>query len=132
MQRRVEWLERRLTGTSDVQISPPDLTSLYVQACRPVEPSSQLVELWRLPLRTIGVEELLTMGRWMRDPFPWKPFLIMLSRFQGSGFDVRRETQRMWDLSQDCLDIQGLSLLRPGDVMGYPVRIREAIDAISL
>lgn len=109
----------------------PDLTSLYIQACRPEPATPQIVELWRLPVMRLGAVDLLVMAQWMRDPFPWKPFLVMLERFYDEGYDTRPMIQHVWDRAQELLDIQGLGLLRPGDVMGYPIRIREAIGTIS-
>ena len=73
---------------------------------------------------------LLDLGVYMGDPFPWRAFLHVLDALSVDGVDdlVTRAQQHVLILASNLLSIQGLSMLRPEDVLLSSVGITHAVS----
>lgn len=74
---------------------------------------------------------LLALGRAVLDPFPWRPFLRVADRCverELEGANAARE--HLLTTSQGLLDMMGLELLEPRDLMGT-LRAHDALRALK-
>lgn len=129
--RRVELLERGLYGHTAPQASVALLSRCYLEAhrfTREIDPESASV--WVASAFLWDVRALVTLGRHVHDPYPYRPFLAVLDRCVLAGVPgaegARAHLERV---SQELLAAQGLELVRPRDTMGQ-LRLGEALQKL--
>ncbi len=124
-------LQRLIQGQHKQGFTPSELEGLYWEACRRVKDlRPREVFLWCCMVRNLTVNQLLTMGRAVSDPFPWKPFLALLDRATVDGYLTDEATEYLLHIAQELLNAQGLWVLTPADLMGTPLAIQEAVAAL--
>lgn len=81
----------------------------------------------------VDVDRLFVLGRAVRDPQPWVPFLRHLRSIPAELATLRyREAEsRMYMAAVSMLERQGLSLIRPEDVLARPSPFAEALVSLS-
>jgi hypothetical protein len=131
MGRKIDGLQRMVYGRDPSEYSAADLQSLYWEACRRLgDLAPREVFLWSCLIRNLGAAQLLTLGRLVQDPFPWKPFLALLDHATAQDFLVDDVTEHLLDTAQDLLTAQGLWMLTPADLMGTPLAVHQAVEDI--
>jgi hypothetical protein len=133
LERQVDSLRRLVEGTEHRGLVPLDLQSLYWEASRMyrVRKTSKEIHLWGCLIRSLDVRQLLALGRLTHDPFPWKPFLVLLDHAAMDGYLVDEPTAHLLEIAQDLMNAQGLALLTPADVMGTPLAVVQALETLQ-
>lgn len=131
LSRRIDQLERLIHGTGRTQWPAPELAQLYVEACRtPKSVTSELAKLWDHTARNLDVVQLIVLARYIRDPFPWRPFLNRLDHLTQQGFDMEEATGHLLAIARDMMDAQGMTKLQPEDVLKQPLLTSDAFSTI--
>lgn len=83
--------------------------------------------------RTTGVDDLFALGRAVRDPQPWVPFLRHLRSIPPRLHDDRAvEAERhLRTTASEMLRLQGLRLVRPEDLIARPTPFEEALASLA-
>jgi len=132
LERRIGVLERVVTGRTREPIHHRILSSLYFDALNEPaldEPSSRH---WDRQLSALDSRQLLVLSRILRDPFPWRPFVVLLDLYVQAGFDLTGCRDLVLDAAQDHLRLQGLGRVEPRDVLGTPLPSLRKFRAIRL
>jgi hypothetical protein len=130
-ERRVAKLQVFVFGGIHQDYDRLDLQSLYWKAChRYIDLSRHEAYLWCRILKNMSTAQLLTLARDVQDPFPWKPFLVLLDYASMDGYPVDDATEHLLEIAQDLLNLQGLDLLTPNDLMGTPLSIQKAVASL--
>jgi hypothetical protein len=81
-------------------------------------------ELWTRIVLSIDLAQVIHLARETRDPFPWRVFLrlVLRLRARGDDADLARAEVHVRALARELLDLQGLVLLEPDDVVASPDR----------
>jgi hypothetical protein len=130
LRRRIAAIEAVVLGRVQDDQRVHGLTSLYIDACKAPTLDAVTTRHWVRQVQALDVRQLLVLARFTRDPHPWKPFLALLDVLIEAGFDAAPARDWVLSLAQELLDIQGLGKISPRDVMGSPLRIRAAVEAI--
>lgn len=132
LERRVDLLERGLYGHSAPQCGASLLTRCYLEAhraLRKIEPEK--AGTWVAVAYLLDVRALVALGRYVNDPYPYRPFLAVLDicalHSVPSAFAARTHLE---SVAQDLLTAQGLELIRPRDTMGR-LRLHEALSRLK-
>lgn len=80
-----------------------------------------------------NAETLFELGRAVRDPFAWQPFLRHLHAIPTGQRTTRSTsaTRSLTDLASELLRHQGLGLVRPEDLLARPTPFEEAFALLS-
>lgn len=125
-------LQLLLQGQQRSGFSIEALHGLYWEACRSfARLTEKEVFLWNSLIQGLDVQQLLKLGRRVQDPFPWKPFLVLLDHATLEGYFVDDATEHLLRIAQELLNIQGLWVLTPADVMGKPLAVQLAVSAVK-
>lgn len=132
LHQRVGLLESILHGRSRVDLRGALLVRMYLEVHKiPGIAGSSLAEAWVRQIYLLDRTTLVVLGREVNDPFPWRPFLVLLDRCVSRSIPGAQEARAyLLELAQELLDLVGLEVLQPRDVLGS-LRITEAISAIS-
>jgi hypothetical protein len=137
LKQRLHALESIFHGQPTIDLRGSLLIRMYLEAHRVPEFGGTLsgmaiAEGWVRQSFLLDRVTLITLGREVNDPFPWRPFLVLLDRCASRNVPGAMEArQRLMGLAQELLDLAGLEVLQPRDVLGS-LRIEEAISAISM
>jgi hypothetical protein len=128
LERRVRLLEQGLYGHTAPQAGAVLLTRCYLEAHRLLKHlDPENVAVWVAQAYLWDVRALVTLGRHVNDPYPFRPFLAVLDLCVLQSVPGAEEALRhLESVSQDLLTAQGLELVRPRDTMGR-LRLSEAI-----
>lgn len=85
-------------------------------------PTASDAPLWPHVLLALDVGALLHLANEVRDPFPWRVFLrlVITLRAHGDTTELERAEAHLRDLARKLLDLQGLALLEPDDLLAAP------------
>jgi hypothetical protein len=128
LERKIDTLQALVQGNVHQPYDEQALQALYWDACRRfgrLKPREAF--LWSCCIRNLDVTQLLTLGRLVHDPFPWKPFLVLLDWATEEGHLVEEATEHLERIAQDLLYAQGLWLLSPCDLMASPLEVQKAL-----
>lgn len=131
LERRVAQLEASLHGESPHRYSREELLGLYIDATfGVVEVTDREARSWASIASKLDEVSLLDLALYVGDPFPWRTFLAMLDGLSADGLDdlVTRAQQHVLVLASNLLAIQGLSMLRPEDVLLSSVGISQVVS----
>lgn len=131
LERRVALLETMLHGHTLPAFTEPLLIRMYLDAHKvpPRDPSTAAACARQLYL--LDARLLLLLGRAVHDPFPWRPFLLLGDRCVRAEVPGAEDARRhLLEIAQGLLDLMGLELLEPRDVMGK-LRINEAVELLK-
>jgi len=80
-----------------------------------------------------GVEQLLALGRAVRDPQPWVPFLLRLRSIPRELRTLRSDAaeRRLHAVAARMLTHQGLAIVRPEDLLARPTPVEEAFASLA-
>lgn len=78
--------------------------------------------LWSGILLALDVAQLVHLANEVRDPFPWRVFLrlVISLRAYGDTAELARAEAHLRDLARELLDLQGLALVEPDDLLASP------------
>lgn len=132
LRHRVDLLESILHGQPRTDIRGTLLIRMYLEVHRiPGIAASPLAEAWTRQIYMLDARTLVALAREVNDPYPWRPFLALLDSCCARGVPGAADARsRLLLLAQDMLDLAGLGVLHPRDLMGT-LRITEALSAIS-
>lgn len=132
LRHRVGVLESILHGQPRVDLRGALLVRMYLEVHKiPGIAHSTLAEAWTRQIYLLDAMTLVTLGREVSDPHPWRPFLALLDACCARGVPGAGEARsRLLLLAQELLELAGMSVLHPRDVMGS-LRISEAVSTIS-
>jgi len=120
LERRVRSLEKQTVGEVQPERTPLTLFALYADALLGSFDLSEVsADLWNHATLCLDEEALLELGRQTKDPFPWKPLLLVLDHLFVHGFDTEQAAKHLLDIAQSLLKIQGLDRIRPEDLLGW-------------
>lgn len=118
LERRVEFLERLCGGKQTPRSAYKQYLQTYYEAKEGVvEYSEQGLALWCAVISSLDEMVLLQLSRFTEDPFPWRPFLLVLDGFTYQDFDARESTAHILELADTLFDLHGLSFLGVEDVL---------------
>jgi hypothetical protein len=132
LERRVRLLEEGLYGHSAPQCSTVVLMRCYIEAHRAIrEIDQESGGIWVAQAYLWDVRALVSLGRHVNDPYPYRPFLAaldvcVLKGIPGADAAVRH----LESVGQDLLYAEGLELVRPRDTMGT-LRLHEALKRLA-
>ena len=127
LHRRISRLEVQAFGEPLPEKCDATLHALYVDALLGnVDMTRTSAHLWSHVILNLTEEVLLVLGRSTSDPFPWRPLLLALDNLTVQGFNLDRATQHLLDVAKSLMKIQGLGMLKIGDVFGGLFRYRSA------
>ncbi len=121
LQRRVRDLEYHNGIVPMYSDSLPALVELYLDAMRTPTFDEITARHWSRQLSAITTKALLELARTTNDPFPWRPFLRVADLYSTADIPFDTALSHVLETAQQLLDIQGLSRLKPRDVMGHPL-----------
>lgn len=127
--RRLRAVER-VIGGEPVALPIRRLQELYLDASRVQEVDEHDARHWAMHALHLDCCQLLALAKLLGDPFPWQPVLLVLDACAQAGHDVADAQTHLLEIAQDLLRAQGLELVRPRDLMGTPIRMKAAADAI--
>lgn len=132
LERRVQLLERGLYGHTVPQCSPVLLMRCYLEAHRAIrEIDRDSGAIWVAQAYLWDVRALITLGREVNDPFPYRPFVAVLDACVLKGIPGAEAALRhLESVSQALLDAQGLELVRPRETMAR-LRLHEALKRLG-
>lgn len=131
LERRVAMLETMLHGHTLPAFTEPLLIRMYLDAHRPPPRDPVLARAVTRQLYLLDTRLLLLLGRAVHDPFPWRPFLLLADRCVAKGLEGAVEArEHLFDIIHGLLDLMGLELLEPYDVMGK-LRVKEAVELLK-
>lgn len=132
LEHQVKRLQLLLSGTESGGLTEASLEALYWEACRSFRQLKRRdVVLWASLIQSLTVRHLLRLARSVRDPAPWKPFLVVLDWATKAGCDVDQATEHVLACAQELLNLQGLWILTPADLMGTPLAIQAAVSGMT-
>jgi len=118
--RRVGLLEQNTYGHASPQVGEVALVRRYRDAhkvLRDLKPDNAAA--WVATTYLWDVRALVTLGRQVNDPYPFRPLLMLLDRCVLVGAPGAAEARTHLEaVSQDLMNALGLELLTPRDVMG--------------
>ena len=122
LRRRVEALEAHTFGRVSSAGAPHPLFSIYAHLlCDGVTATPDSAALLRSVTLLLTPRSLLDLGRMAEDPFPWRPFLLALDHMEAAGHEVQDALSWVHGCAEELLRAQGLSALKPADVLMSPV-----------
>lgn len=132
LEQQVNRLQLLISGAEGGGLTDASLEALYWEACRSYTTLNQRdVFLWETLIHGLTVRHLLHLARRVQDPFPWKPFLVLFDHATHAGCDVDAATAHVLACAQELLNLQGLWVLVPADLMGKPLAIQEAVTSMG-
>jgi hypothetical protein len=131
-ERRIQLLEDVVHGVRHPELPVNLLLELYIDSMKQVDFAEESVRHWCRQVFLLDVRALLSMVRHTHDIHPWRGLLVLMDLYAAQGFEVaERARDHLLAISQELLNVQGLELLQPRDVMGHRLPIQTAISAIS-
>jgi hypothetical protein len=127
---RIEAIESAL-GLGRPVAPPLRLLELYDDALRPVQWDADHARAWARQVLLLSPVSIVVLVRYTGDPFPWQGALVRLDEFHRRGFSVMDAIAHVEAVATSALAAQGLGLIRPRDVMGYPPLRRRALAALN-
>lgn len=108
---------------SESCLSPSFTYSLAVHCVKTRTAPPGGPEFWIPAMNSITPETLRDLAESSFDPFPFVPVVAVLDALQGlqPSAELSAAGERLLEAAQGFMDRQGLSLLRPEDVMARPV-----------
>lgn len=132
LERRVALLETMLHGHTLPTFTAPTLIRLYMDAHRPPAADLTAARAQVRQLYLLDARLLMILGRLVRDPFPFRPFLLLADRCVARGVEAAPTArEHVLIVAQGLLDAMGLEVLEPRDVMG-DLRLNEALQLLKL
>jgi hypothetical protein len=130
LERRVRYLEERAFGEPRPENCFLTLYSIYVDALMGrIDLTQTSADLWNHVVINLDEEVLLALGRHTSDPFPWRPLLLVLDHFTDNGFDTEVASSHLLNLAKSFLHLQGLSRLKPEDMLAGVVDPHSVLSA---
>jgi hypothetical protein len=132
LERRVAILETMLHGHTLPTFTAPTLIRLYMDAHRPPAADLYAARAQVRQLYLLDARLLMILGRLVKDPFPFRPFLLLADRCVARGLESAMSArQHVLAVAQGLLNAMDLDLLEPRDVMG-DLRVNEALQLLKL
>ena len=133
LKRRIRAMESLLQLGEARPIAVSDLQDAYVGAPALLASPTfgpKVAHLWCMLVRRLTAQQLLELGRMLREPFPWVPFLrvIRRARAEHPSNDTIAADEHLTEVVRDLLDAQGLSVLDPEDLFGTPHALERAME----
>ena len=120
-----------LLGRQQVTPAAGVLIPLYIEACKGPQLDERVAGHWERQIFSLDSRTFLIMARLTRDPMPWQPFLYLLDVYVDKGYALEVVRSHLLSVAQDLLNLQGLELVKPRDVMRSPLLIKVRLAAIS-
>lgn len=131
LERRLEMVERFTLGQSQKLPHQELLVSLYLDSLRGAELDKASSRHWERQIFVVDARQLLVIARILRDPFPWRPLLVVADLYVSNGFGLEAARDHLLGVAQELLRIQGLGRVHPRDVMGKAPPTMNRFFAIS-
>jgi hypothetical protein len=120
LERRITYMETKAFGEPQPVRCLLTLSTLYVDAVLGIVDDSQAsADLWNHAALSLDEDVLLTLSRHTKDPFSWKPILLVLDYLKVCGFQTDRAAKHVLDVAKSLLKAQGLERLLPEDLLGW-------------
>lgn len=123
-------LEEMIHGREQAPLPQEFLAGAYMDSQKEPSLTPEICSHWTRQVFMLDVRQLLAMVRLTHDIHPWKPLLIILDKLCQAGLEAEKARLHLLSIAQQLLDVQGLELLRPRDVMGTPPPMQVVIYAI--
>ncbi len=131
-QRRIGLLEEMIHGVEQQDLPTDFLLGLYMDSMCEITPTPEMGKHWVRQAYLLDTKQLLRLSRLSCDLHPWRGVLSILNRLLAAEFEpAEKAREHILSVAQDLLNLQGLELLRPQDVVGHQLPMRAAILAIS-
>jgi hypothetical protein len=124
--RRFDRMESAIFGMSPLRYNLDELLGLYVDARRGPEIASDTASRqWAAVISKLDEVGLFLLAKHTRDPFPWRPFLLLLDTYTKEGYDIftHKATNHILEVAENMMVFQGLTPLRPCDVLKTETRV---------